>query len=222
MEKRELKKRINAIASIAQGQTLGGKLLIPGEGMVASKIDKEPFRILDGCPVYHSENNTYDLPILSFQRNKTYKWGEFYHPELMIGSPPIGGWNRLYIDTRIKGWYILWIASKLNEDDIGPSDWSYDIVSWTPKQDGDSITKAGYRLFWAASLAMDYVDKDSFNSTDYENEDIWTRAWDCSPSCFIVFASLRGTSYKDEDSFQRILSDAPEVFRPHLILRRLL
>ena len=89
MNKKELKKRNNSITAIAQGQSLGGNLLLMGDGMVASRITQAPFRVLDGCQVYHSGYNTYDLPVLTFQRTKTYKWGEFYHPELMIGSPPI-------------------------------------------------------------------------------------------------------------------------------------
>jgi len=79
------------------------------------------------------------------------------------------------VDTRIDGWYLLWILSRLDTDDFGPSDWIPEIISWTPERKGDSARKAGYRMFWAAALAIDYVEKDEYyNSGDYK-DGVWER-----------------------------------------------
>jgi hypothetical protein len=66
----------------------------------------------------------------------------------------------------------MWISSKLDEADFGPSDWSPDIVAWTPKQKNDSVKKAGYRLFWAASLAMDNVGNEELYSGEFAMDGI--------------------------------------------------
>jgi len=220
MKKGELKKRVNALNYIAQSQALSGKMMKIGEGMVSSKIGQTPFRILDEWPVYHSSSNEFDLADMEFKRDKTHIWGKFYHPFLMMGMPDVGGRNKLYVDTRINGWYILWVSTKLDEDDFGPSDWMTSIVAWTPKQKNDSITKAGYRLFWASSLALDYVEKDQLYNDDYDKDGVWKDLWSCSPSCFQVFASIRKTRYSDEREFERTLSEAPSILRTHLISRR--
>jgi hypothetical protein len=89
MKKEDARERARAINKIAQVQTLSGRLLVIGEGMVASNIVQSPYRIFDNCPVYHSCVNEFDLSELEFERRKVHKWGEFYHPCLMFGSPSI-------------------------------------------------------------------------------------------------------------------------------------
>jgi hypothetical protein len=98
MKKEGLKKRVNALNYIAQSQALRGNMLKIGEGMVASKIEQTPFRILDECPVYHSCSNEFNLANIEFRRNKTYLWGKFYHPFLMIGMPDVGP-SKIYFIT---------------------------------------------------------------------------------------------------------------------------
>lgn len=138
----------------------------------------------------------------------------------MFGSPSIGGWNKVYVDTRTDGWYLLWILSRLDSDDFGPSDWYPSIVSWTPKNKGDSLRKAGYRLFWAAALGMDYVNIDSFYNDEYDKTGLWKDEWVCSPLCLQVFASIRKISYKDDKEFEDVLAGTPEFLKPHLSSRR--
>lgn len=220
MEDREQRKKVNALTVIAQGQSIGGKVISIGEGMVSLKSENFPYRILDDAPVYYSGNNEFNMYDISFRRDKTYKWGQFYHPYMMFGSPPIGGINKLYVDTRIDGWYLLWILSRLDPEDFVPADWFPSIVSWTPRQMGDSVRLAGYRLFWAAALAMDDVKSgDYYNDDNYENG-LWKDDWVPSPLCFQVFASIRTTRYKDEKKFNDTLSEAPDFLKQHLISRR--
>lgn len=46
--------QIKTLSGIAQGQSIGGKVFSPGQGMAASESGKFPYRILDGSPVFYS------------------------------------------------------------------------------------------------------------------------------------------------------------------------
>ena len=214
--------KTNSMTHIAQAQAIGGKLLSIGKGFAPIKSEQVPCRTLNGSPVYYSGHNEYDLAEITFIRSKTSTWGEFYHPYLMFGSPPIGGMNKVYVDTRISGWYLLWVVSRLDPWDVGPNDWLPSIVTWTPRGKNDSVKLAGYRLFWAAALGMDCVESDDFYNTDYDKDGKWKDEWACSSTCFQVFASIRKTLYKDEQEFDRVFSEAPQFLTPHLIARKLI
>ncbi len=102
-------KRTTIITKIAQGESIGGKNLVIGEGMKSMKTEQAPYRQLNGSSVYYSGNNRLEFEEPEFQRNKVHKWGAYYYPYLMIGMPDVGGWNKVYVDTRIEGWYLLWL-----------------------------------------------------------------------------------------------------------------
>lgn len=216
MNKQDEKKRNSAMTMIAQGQSIAGKVMVIGQGMMPGKTEVDPYRILDDVPVYYSGHNIFELEYDFENKIKLTKWGQFYHPYMMIGMPDAGGKNKLYVDTSVNGWYILLVFSKLDESDIGPSNWVWSVVSWTPKQKGDSIVKAGYRMFWAIFLAMDYVPGNEFYSDGYDEEGNWFNEWECSERCFQVIASIRKTIYKNETEFNKIYSISPEILKVHL------
>ena len=205
---------------IAQGQSIAGKLLQIGGGMVSTKSETTPYRILDGSAVYYSGYNIFDLQEPEFKPGKIKKWGEFYHPYLMFGMPDRGGWNKIYIDTRIDGYYLLWVASKLDDWASGPDAWVASVIAWTPKAKNDSVNKAGTRMFWAIGLAMDDVAPGEYNSDFYGEAGEWVNEWLCSIKCKQVFAAIRKTNYKDEHEYLNIIGSAPDVLKPHIALRK--
>jgi hypothetical protein len=221
MDKNEHKKTVRAITLMAQGQALGGKILVVGEGMKPNKTEQAPYRILDGLPVFYSGNNVFEFVEPMFFTQETHKWGAYYHPYIMIGMPSFGGWNKLYVDTRIEGWYILWVVTKLDEWAVGPSDWEASILAWTPKMKKDSIDKAGYRMFWASALALDDVPLDEYCNDDYDEDGKWLDEWNCSTKCKQVFASIRRTIYENEGDYFELINDAPEILKLYIEQRKI-
>ena len=202
MNSKEQKKRTEAITLIAQEQSIG-----IGHGMMSLKKGAKPYKTLDNIPIFHSSTNTLEFEQPKFQASKTHQWGQYYHPDMVVGMPPFGGKNKVYIDTRIAGWYLLWISTKLDEWAVGQNSWEASLIAWTPKVKKDTIDKAGYRMFWASSLAMD--DNYCFDSEDVE----WLDNWGCSIKTAQIFASIRKTKYKDERHYSNTIKTAPLVFR---------
>lgn len=219
MNKKAQKNVSRAMTLIAQGQTIGGKALVVGQGMKSLRTEETPYRILDGLPVFYSGNNILEFEEPEFLTNKIHKWGEYYHPYLMSGMPCVGGWNKIYVDTRIEGWYLLWISTKLDEWAVGPSDWEASIIAWTPKSKNDSITRAGFRMFWASALALDSVEINEYFNADFD-EDLWLNEWICSTKCRQVFASMRRTIYKNEGEYLDLIITAPDILKPYIELRK--
>ena len=221
MNKEKNKKTNKALTLIAQGQAIGGKVLVFGEGMKSLKAEQSPYRVLDGVPVFYSGNNAFEFEEPLFFTQETHKWGEYYHPYLMNGMPSVGGWNKVYVDTRIEGWYLLWVVSKLDEWAVGPSDWEASILAWTPKIKNDSINKAGYRMFWASGLALDDVPLDEYCNDDYDEDGKWLDEWNCSIKCKQVFASIRRTIYENEEDYFELINDAPEMLKLYIEQRKI-
>jgi len=219
------KKRENATGMnrIAQAQSIGGQVGIIGQGMVPSNDEAgfDPYRILDDAPVFFSGYNIEPSDGPLFKANKTHKWGEYYDPELMPGMPSIGGRNKLYVDTRIKGFYILWCSTKMDESAIGPSDWWTRVIAWTPKTKYDSLVRAGYRMFWAAALNVDMVERNDFYCPFYDDDD-WNKEWSGTIRCLQVFASIRNTRYENEKAYEKVLKSAPDFLKDHIISRRII
>jgi hypothetical protein len=223
MDKTEQKNQTNFMNRIAQAQSIEGKILKIGKGMQPTKTEENAYRILNGSPVYFSGVNSYNLPQLKFEIKRVKKWGHFYNPFQMMGSPMVGSDNKVYVDTRIKGWYVLWVLSKLEEWALGPMDWHASIVAWSPKSKNDSKEKAGYRMFWATAMHMENVKTDEFYNNDYfDDGGEWIKEWECSSRCFNVFSSIRRTKYKSELEFNKIMAVAPSELRTHIKSRMII
>ncbi len=214
----EEKHRASGITQIAQAQAICCKTLKVGHGFEPFASREAPYRIIDNVPVYHCGYNLWNLSYNYETDRKLTKWGNFYHPYMMMGMPDTGGSNRLYVDNSQKGWYILILISKLDEWSNGKSYPVWSVLSWTPKQKNDSILKAGYRMFYASMLAMEIGDiknSDDYSSLFDEDGD-WVESWDCSTCCFHVFASIRNTKYENEEDFESRIEAAPKFLIEHL------
>ena len=174
------------------------------------EIKKTPYTTFEDVPIFYSGVNNIEFEHPEFKASKTYKWGEYYHPDMVIGMPPFGGENKVYVDTRITGWYLLWVSTHLDEWAIGPNDWEACLLAWTPKVKNDTIEKAGYRMFWGLSLAMN-----NDNCFDSEDEE-WLKSWVCSIKCSHVFTSIRKTKYETEKHYLDLINTAPNILK-HLI-----
>jgi hypothetical protein len=220
----KLKSDNNAITltKIAQGQSLAGKSLVIGQGLSRRETLNEPYRILDQVPVFYVGANEFDLPLPENPKGRLHKWGEYYHPYMLVGMPDVGGWNKIYVAGSVEGWYLMFVKTKLDEWAVGPSDWAIDMIAWTPKVKNDSLIKAGYRMFWASALALDNVPTDEYYSDDYDEDGTWLDTWECSTKCKEVFAAIRKTCYTNKREFKQVIDGAPEILREHIESRKLI
>ena len=180
---------------VALRQTIQNRPLIFGGGSEQSEksLDEpEVFRHIDGVPVYHIAKSEFHLPMFEDHRwsIKPHRWGYFYHPYLMIGMPDLGGEVVLHVVTRFPGWYCMTATVKLDVWGNGPSDAAWDVVCWTPKVKGDTIDRAGTRLFKALVYKMDFVEDDAEHSGLFDNE-AWQDDWSASDNCMEVFKAIR-------------------------------
>jgi len=128
-------------------------------------------------PVSWVGRDAFPLSDLPAEPEEFYHWGEFMAP---FDSAAIG-LHKVFVDTRIEGWYLLWIGNLVEE-------WDYKVVAWTPKVNGDSIVKAGYRLFSKVAESIDefFLD-DVFNEVDAE----YQKPLFSSERCQEVFSFLK-------------------------------
>ncbi len=216
MKKNEVKIRAMKMSYIAQAQSIARKMLVLGQGPKPAQELAGAFRQIDGIPVFHCGFNVPDFEIDTAVRNKRRQWGKFHHPYMMIGMPDVGGDNKVYVDSSVPGKYLLWIYSKLDEWGNGPGYRAEGLIAWTPRMKGDSVKSAGYRLFWAAAMAMDGLGTEGFYSHEADEEGNWVDSWDCSESCFQVLAAVRNTRYDSEKDLEKTLRNAPEMLQPHI------
>jgi hypothetical protein len=134
----------------------------------------------DLIPVSWVGRDAFPLTDLPVEPESFYKWGEFMAP---FSSAAIS-LHEVYIDTRIEGWYLLWIGNMVEE-------WEYKVVAWTPKVNGDSIVKAGYRMF--AKVAKT-VDEFLFVGNAVETGTGHSSLMYSSERCQEVFSALRKRS----------------------------
>lgn len=205
---------LQTMVRIARGQAFEGKFLQIGNGMVSVKTDQLPFRELDGGKVYQRSLRLLGIEVPEFDGRKVHKWGEFYHPYLLIGMPDLGGQNKVYVDTRVKGLYILWVSTKLDEWLVGPSGWEPELMLWTPKIKNDSVIRAGYRLFRAFLLNMEDVPDGEFYCPDFDEN--WPQEWTCSDRCFQVMAAVRPTQLTYFPEKKAVLDAAPPGLQPYI------
>jgi hypothetical protein len=138
----------------------------------------QPYRNIDLVDVYHVSNCTFfpEIRDPKRQNSRMYSVGEFYHPFLMIGMPSVGGTVKLHVDTRFDGYYVLWSGTKMESWAFGSAPRYWDVVTWTPKVPGDSISKAAKRLAKALFMEMDSVKAGEWKSDLYHDEE-WESEW---------------------------------------------
>ena len=194
MKQSEQLERGTAMNYIALRQSiLSMPMVIGGPPKDQPQKPNEPFRIIDGHPVYHIRYTDFNLPIFPEERADIpyTHWGSFKHPYLMIGMPSIGGDVELYIDTRFDGWYALVASVQMDGWGIGESECALEYVSWTPKAMDDTEETAGERLFKALVYVMDFVPDGEITTQMFDTED-WEWEWDCTPNCLEIFKQIRG------------------------------
>jgi hypothetical protein len=151
----------NAMMKMAINQSLKGQVFIVGQGpdgeatLTPTQSDEqEPYRIIDGQPVYHVSKNTFHDPIPYWESNRVHKWGFIYHPNLLGSCFPIPATATFYIDTRVPGYYILWTRTASDDENALGMYPSHDVIAWTPRVKGDNIESAGYRLVHSFMLEI--------------------------------------------------------------------
>ena len=209
------------MTKVALAQSIMGFVMLMGKGFVPKDEKEEPFRIIDDTPVYHSGSNIfpYELPA---SETKLTKWGSFQHPFLMMGMPDCGGIVKIYISYSENGHYLLWIKGKLDEWINGEGDYVQGLLAWTPKKKGDTLVKAGYRLFYALVCEMDHIKEDEEYSTIYEDPDDWSIEWEATPNCNMVFSALRNTTYSSKKALEKHIEDAPAFLKESIRKRALI
>ena len=144
----------NAMMKMAINQNIMGQVFIMGAGpngeptLTPTRSDEqEPYRIIDGQPVYHVSKNTFHEEIPYWQSNRVHYWGFIYHPNLLGSCFPIPATANFYIDTRVPGYYILWtrtVSDDENAEGMGPS---HDVIAWTPRVKETPSSQPAIALF---------------------------------------------------------------------------
>jgi hypothetical protein len=204
---------------IAVAQYLQTHNLKFGEGLEVIYKSDEAFRIIDGQDVFvNGYNYSGELPE-PFNKEELFKFGEFYEPAIMIGMPSHGGDVELWIDPRYHNYWVMWTAIKLDDGITGDSmPQVYDVICWTPRLENETILEAGFRMFTAWALKMDYVDENSFYCDLYLESDYRTEI-NASTNCEVVFAAIRDTVYKDEKDLESVIDHAPASLKDHILKR---
>lgn len=175
-----------------------------------SSIQQQPYRKIDGRPVYHTSVNSPPFEVKDFDIAKLHKWGQLHHPMLALSSCEIGGEVKLYVDTRASGHYSLWTSTQIDEVWGFGSGASYDYVAWTPKTAGDSIQQAGFRLAHGALLVMFDVGSDEWfqDLTGYEDG-----PWGSQEVAWLLGA-MSPSVHKTNEALKQQLDWMPSYLRP--------
>lgn len=128
-------------------------------------------------PVSWVGRDSFPLTDLPAEPEHFFEWGEFMAPF----SAATIALHKVYVDTRIDGWYLLWIGNMVE-------DWEYKVVAWTPRVGGDSIVKAGFRMFSTVAQTIETFFQDDL-TTEVEND--FTNHLFSSDRCQEVFTALR-------------------------------
>jgi hypothetical protein len=170
-------------------------------------LKKKSCRCIDGQEIYYVASNQLNITPPEFDVARLHRWGCFYHPRIVLASYEIGGDVRLYLDTRMPGYYLLWTATRC-EDRVEFPGVSYDFVAWTPKQKKDSTEKAGFRLVHALLLEMLVINKEHWHCDASTAEKIAG----CNKVQMIVGA-IAPTVHKLGSELRRRLAMMPEYLR---------
>lgn len=157
----KLRKGSNAMMKMAINQSLMGQVFIVGQGpdgeatLTPTRSDEqEPYRIIDGQPVYHTARNTLHAEMPYWESNRVHCWGYIDHPNLLGMCYPIPATATFYIDTRVPGYYLLWTRTVSDDENAIGIHPSHDVIAWTPRVKGETIERAGYRLVHAFLLEI--------------------------------------------------------------------
>lgn len=174
-----------------------------------ARVQEQPFREIDGAAVFHCSVNRIPFEEHAFNSSKLHLWGRLNHPCVVLASYSIGGEIRLCIDTRRKGFYVLWTATRVDDVAEFGSGAAYDLVAWTPKVPGDTVKTAGFRLVHACLLEMLFVKPP---------------AWQCEANAALEFegsanvASIIGaiapTVHSSKSRLETRLAEMPRYLRP--------
>lgn len=175
---------------IALSQNVLGLALRVGKGFEGTDQGEEPYRVIENIPIFHINCNVFEREFDSINRKTMQKFGEFYHPYLMMGMPDSPGTIKVYVDFRYDDRYVLLVSAQLDQWCSGPSFPAWSIVTWTPKVKGDSKMRAGNRLFKGMILSMDGVKEDQWTTNNFESD--WESDWSPSERCLEVMRAVRG------------------------------
>lgn len=128
-------------------------------------------------PVSWVGRDSFPLSDLPAEPEEFFEWGEFTAPY----SAATVSLHKVYVDTRIDGWYLMWVGNLVE-------DWEYKVVAWTPKVGGDSIVRAGFRMFSTVAQSIEsFFESELATETDGDfAENLFS-----SERCQEVFAALR-------------------------------
>lgn len=131
-------------------------------------------RMMGDIPVLYGDNWKKIFPELNnlvFDSQKTYKWGHYNERSLYGDQQCELGDTKIYIDTRIKDWYVMWEVTRVDFKELPGIDKEASILGWTPKVINDSVLGAGYRLFWARVLLKNEINEGEFYSSKTLNSE---------------------------------------------------
>lgn len=170
--------------------------------------EEEPYRKIDRVSVYHVARNKPRFEEKEFDVRKLHRWGYLDHPAIVACSYEIGGDLRFYLDTRIAGFYLLWTATRVDDQFEFPGV-SYDLVAWTPRIKGDAIQRAGFRLVHAAMLEILCVTEGEWHCGHALSDGMAG-----SKEVAMLIGAIASTIHKSRAALQRHLASLPEYLCP--------
>ena len=166
-----------------------------------------PFRVIDDAPVFHAHQNQPDFEDDGFDVRKLHRWGRLEHPSVILGSYPIGGDVRFYVDTRLPDLYRLRTATRVDSDEFPGV--SYDLVAWTPRRKGDSVKAAGFRLVHAAMMVMLLVGDDEWHC-----DPVLAEGMTGSKGVAMIVGAIAPSIHKSAAALRKRLAAMPAYLKP--------
>lgn len=172
MKTQQNKKNVcNAIKFIGTSQSVKGQMFESGTGFVQTHPDETPFRIIDSRKVYHVSSNTFPVPYVPFKRTRDRKVAEIYFPEIILGSPCIGGDLHCYLQKAQGTLWVLWVHTRIDTwafDGPFPQPLDPAIIAWCDLKKGDSREQIAEILVRAMLISTTYCDDGSLYNDSYK------------------------------------------------------
>ena len=220
MKKKDKTTGPNKILKAITAQSIKGHAFAlpsdPGGGTVSVtdlaagpvSLQEQPYREIDGVGVFHCSLNQLPFEPQAFSSAKLHLWGHLHHPYVVIASYSIGGDIRFYIDTRRKGFYALWTATRVDDVLEFGSGAAYDLVAWTPKALGDTVKTAGFRLVHACLLQMLFVKPPAWHC-----EATATLEFEGSADVASIIGAIAPTVHSSKKHLESRLAEMPRYLR---------
>jgi hypothetical protein len=109
----------------------------------------------------------------------------------MMGMPDAPGEIEVYV-SKVDDFYLMHLSAQLDTWMSGPSAPAIRMAAYTPHLSGDTKVKAGYRLFKAVVLTMDFVDPAEIPTNYVHDSPDWEDEWSPSERCLEVMRWVRG------------------------------